>query len=285
MKIITTIPRSFPNTTSHLDKNAIYQVFRGNWKPDADWLSIVTWNYVSNSNRDMAHHDQASIEYYSRGDLLLADAGEDKSVLDRNYGKYEIHHNTIAIENPRNPFAIAPWSNSTARGMYKGVTTQGQVTPAIVESVLQTPWIEFVNVNAKINQVIGTGFGNSQVLSSPINYNRVVLYPDSDYFIIIDRMEGTETWVYRNIFRPTSLRITPTVDKNKDKAYSASEVGHVNGSLTIGSTPFDWQALLFKTETDTGITTNTMKWTTVNPYGKTAELNLVFRTLIRYKSH
>ncbi len=138
----------------------------------------------------MAHHDQASIEYYSRGDLLLADAGEDKNVLDRNYGKYEINHNTIAIENPRNPFAVAPWSNSTARGIYKGVTTQGQVTPAIVESVLQTPWIEFVNVNAKINQVIGTGFGNSQALSSPINYNRAVLFPDSDYFIIIDRMEG-----------------------------------------------------------------------------------------------
>ncbi len=29
----------------------------------------------------MAHNDQASIEYYSRGDLLLADAGEDKYVL------------------------------------------------------------------------------------------------------------------------------------------------------------------------------------------------------------
>ncbi len=55
----------------------------------------------------------------------------------------------------------------------------------------------------------------------------------------------------------------------------ASEVGHVNGSLTIGSTPFDWQALPFKTETDTGITTDSMKWITVNPYGKTVELNLV----------
>jgi hypothetical protein len=112
------------------------------------------------------------------------------------------------------------------------------------------------------------------VLSSPIYYNRVVLFPDSEYLIIIDRMEGTEPWIYRTIFRPTSLRITPTVDKNKDGVYAESEVGQVNGSLTIGSTPFDWQALPFKTETDTGITTSTMKWTTVNLYGKSVELNI-----------
>jgi hypothetical protein len=88
-------------------------------------------------------------------------------------------------------------------------------------------------------------------------------------------MEGTESWVYSNIFRPTSLRITPTVDKNKDGTYSASEVGQVNGSLIIGSTPFDWKALPFKKETDTGITTSSVKWTTVNPYGKSVELNIV----------
>jgi hypothetical protein len=271
----TAIPRSYPSTTSHLDINAIYQVFRGSWKPDTDWLSIITWNYLSNSNRDMAHNDQASIEYYSRGDLLLADAGEDKYVLNTNYGAYEIHHNTIAIENPRNPFTIAFWSNSSARGMYKGDTSQGQVTPVIIQSVLQAPWMEFLSLDTKINQVIGSGFGNSQALSSPVYYKRAVLFPDSEYFIIIDRMEGAEPWIYRTIFRPTSLRITPTVDKNKDKVYAASEVGQVNGSLTIGSTPFNWQVLPFKTETDTGITTDTVKWITVNPFGKTVELNLI----------
>ena len=144
-----------------------------------------------------------------------------------------------------------------------------------MQSILQKPWIEFIDVDAKINQVIGKGFGSSQPLSSPINYNRVVLFPDSDYFIVIDRVEGTESWIYSTIFRPTSLRITPTVDKNKDGKYSASEVGRVNGSLIIDSTPFDWQVLPFKTETVTGITTDTMKWTTVNPYGKPVELNFV----------
>jgi hypothetical protein len=271
----TSIPRLFPKNASYLDPRSIFQVFRKNWNNDSDWLSIITWNYVSNSNRDMAHNDQASIEYYSRGDLLLADAGEDKYVLDRNYGRFEIHHNTIAIENPRSAFSVAGWSGSPARGMYKGDTGRGQVTPAIVHSVLQVPWMESIDVEAKINQVIGSGFGNSQPLSSPIYYNRVVLFPDAEYFIVIDRMEGTESWVYRTIYRPTSLRITPTVDKNKDKVYAATEVGHVNGSLTIGTTPINWEGLPFKTETDTGITTNTVKWNTVNPYGNNVELNIV----------
>ncbi len=42
---------------------------------DADWLSLVTFNKISQGNRDMMHNDQLSIEYYSRGDLLLADGG------------------------------------------------------------------------------------------------------------------------------------------------------------------------------------------------------------------
>ena len=116
--------------------------------------------------------------------------------------------------------------------------------------------------------------GIAQDLSTPIHYSRTILYPESDYFIIIDRMEGTEPWIYRNIFRPTSLMVTPTVDTNNDGVYAESEVGHVNGALTIGSTPYNWQALPYKVETKTGITTNSITWTTKNPYGKDVRLNL-----------
>ncbi len=87
-------------------------------------------------------------------------------------------------------------------------------------------------------------------------------------------MEGTEPWIYRNIFRPTSLMVTPTIDANKDGIYKISEVGHVNGNLTIGSTSYNWQALPYKIETNTGITTNSFTWTTTNPYGKDVRLNL-----------
>ncbi len=260
------IPRTFPTTTSHLDPNSIFQVFRGNWNNDADWLSLITFNKQTDSNRDMAHHDQMSFEYYSRGDLLLADGGEDKYVLDTNYGMVDTYHNTIAIEDPRTPFPVTPWSGSTSRGMYKGYAT-GIVTPVTIGPIVQTPWIELMKTQATISNVINS-WDDPRSLSSPIQYERTVLYPESDYFIIIDRMEGTQPWVYRNIFRPTSLMISPSTGS------IVSQVGHVNGALTIGSTSYNWLALPYKTETNTGISTNALTWTTKNPYGKDVRLNL-----------
>ena len=260
------IPRTFPANESHLDPGSIFQVFRGNWNDDADWLSLITFNKQTDSNRDMAHHDQLSFEYYSRGDLLLADGGEDKYVLDASYGMVDTYHNTIAIEDPRTPFPVAPWSGSTSRGMYKGYAT-GIVTPVTIGSIVQTPWIELMKTQATITKVINS-WDDPRSLSSPIQYERTVLYPESDYFIIIDRMEGTQPWVYRNIFRPTSLMITPSTGS------TVSQVGHVNGALTIGSTSYNWQALPYKTETNTGISTSSLTWTTKNPYGKDVRLNL-----------
>ena len=268
------IPRAFPATTNYLDAGSIYQVFRKNWNDDSDWLSLVTFNRETLSNRDMLHGDQMSIEYYSRGDLLLADAGEDKYVMDRYYGDFDIHHNTISIENPRTSFGVSPWSGSTSQGIFKGWSL-GMATPVTVNSIVQMPWMQLIRTTAPITKVEVGIFGNAVALSSPINYERTILYPNSEYFVIVDRMEGTESWVYRNIFRPTSLSITPTADANKDGKYAESEIGHVNGALTIGSTPYNWQSLPYKTETPTGITTNGLTWTTTNPYGKAVTMNLV----------
>jgi hypothetical protein len=270
----TSIPRTFPSTTSHLDPNSIYQVFRENWNDDADWLSLITFNVVTNSNRDMAHQDQLSIEYYSRGDLLLADAGEPKHIMGGSYGTTDISHNTIAIEDPRTPFPVSPWSGSSSQGIFKG-NAQGIGTTVTVDTIVQVPWVQLMQTQATITKVVnGISSAQYSTLSSSINYERTIMYPESDYFVIVDRTEGTESWVYRNIFRPTSLSITPTVDANKDGSYAESEVGHVNGALTIGSTPYNWQSLAYKAETKTGITANSLVWTTTNPYGKAVTMNM-----------
>ena len=267
------ISRTYPATTSHLDTTSILQVFRENWNTDSDWLSLVTFNTITTSNRDSAHMDQLSFEYYSRGDLLLADAGEIRNVLDEPYGTNDVSHNTIAIENPRTSFPVSPWSGSTSAGIYKGDASE-LTTPATVDTVVQMPWIQLLQTNVSITNVMAGKWLAKTSLSSPVNYERTILYPDSDYFIVIDRMQGTEPWIYRNIFRPTSLTITPTVDTNSDGVYAESEVGHVNGALTIGSTPYNWQSLPYKTETTTGITANSLTWTTTNPYGKAVTMNL-----------
>jgi hypothetical protein len=268
------IARTIPASTSRLDAAGIYQVFRGSWSNDSDWLSLVTFNVNSRSNRDSMHGDQLAFEYYSRGDLLLADAGENKYVLDADYGYHDIHHNTIAIEDPRTAFPVSPWSGSTSAGIYKGDITS-IATPVTVDAVVQESWMQLLQARATVTSVMTKTLGNDQALSSPIRYERTILYPDTDYFIVVDRMEGTQSWVYRNIFRPTSLMVTPTTDANGDGTYAASEVGHVNGALTIGSTAYNWQALPYKKETATGITTTSLTWTTTNPYGKAVQLDLV----------
>ena len=265
------LPRTFPASTSHLDPGAIYQVIRSGWQQDADWMSMVTWNVVSNSNRDMAHMDQMGIEYYSRGDLLLADAGENKYVLDMLYGENEIHHNTIAIEDPRNPFPPASWSDSAARGIYKG-DSYGLVTPVQVPAVIQAPWITGIDVHADITTVMGDSFGAKRELSSPVRYTRTVLYPESGYFLVIDRFQGTEPWIYDTIFRPTSLMTTPSVMVNHEVA--PSDVGHVNGKLSIGGSNYDWVSQPFKTYTVAANSADSLEWSTVNPYGNSVNLNI-----------
>ncbi|MBU4451937.1 MAG: hypothetical protein ABIF85_00720 [Nanoarchaeota archaeon] len=359
------IQRKYPSWTSRMDSDvskAQYQVFRGSWLNDSDWLSFITWNITSNSNRDMAHHDQLSFEYYSRGDLLLADGGEEKHILDRYYGDYETYHNVIAIENPRSPFASSSWADSTARGINKG-DSSGLKTPISIEHFAQTPWIEFIDADVTITAVKDT---STYTLSSPIGYSRAIIYP-KDYFIVIDRMESSETWTYRNIFRPTSLNITPTkqytnltdidinvtagdVDAvhmitptsfdgksaellvtlanvsapgnlsvyinatylgtipfsantsyylrdipsgnftkgaaNKINYSTTNDVslvidetqitimGEVNLNLSVGDTYYDWLSLPYKDETQTGISTNSVKWNTTNPYGNKVEAHL-----------
>jgi hypothetical protein len=269
------VSRSNPPYSSHLDDDSVYQVIREGWTTDSDWLSLVTYGDDAStySWRSAAHHDQMSIEYYSRGDLLLADAGEDRYILDKTYGRGESSHNTIAIEDPRQPFTASSWANSNARGIFKG-TRAGVETPADINILGQAPWMIIADADTTISEVIST-FDTGQNLSSPIWYERTVMYPDRDYMIIVDRMESTETWGYRTIFRPSSLSITPTQDKNGDGLYIGSEIGHVNLDLAIGSiSPYNWLSMAYKKETATGIKTSSVAWTTTNPYGQVVGMKL-----------
>ena len=262
-----------PSSRNYLNPGAVYQVFRENWEEDSDWLSLVTFNEKTNSNRDSAHHDQLSIEYYSNGDLLLADAGENKKVIDKNYGKTEVHHNTIAVEDPRVPFPVSFYGNSQARGAFKG-NSGGIVTPVEIVSIIQNSWIVLMQTKERITDVIGNDWRYRNKLSSPIVHSRTIIRPFNEYFIIVDNFDGKEEWIYRNVFRPTSLMIVPTQDLNGDKKYDESETGHVIGDLNIGGVSYDWLGLPYKKETVTGITTDCILWSVTSPYGDDIALNI-----------
>ncbi|KAF1078388.1 hypothetical protein MKMG_00723 [Methanogenium sp. MK-MG] len=122
-----------------------------------------------------------------------------------------------------------------------------------------------ITASETITDVIGSSWSDSDSLSSPIDYSRTIMYPEDDYFVIFDRFDGTEEWTYRNVFRPTSLSITPT---------GSGVIGHVKGDLRIDTTAYDWLSLPYKSETRTGITTNSLTWDTTNPYGDRVSLNI-----------
>ncbi|MBO8183037.1 MAG: hypothetical protein H0Z28_09635 [Archaeoglobus sp.] len=261
------VPRNNPKWVSHIDPDSFYQVIRGNWNVDSDWLSLIVWNYVFPSNRNMAHHDQLSFEYYSRGDLLVSDGGEVKHILDRPYGMREFGHNVLLIENPRKPFyKISSVGNTTARGIFKGIAGK-LVTPSYLQTKLQTNWITLIEANATIKNVVGDSEMVSESLSSPIKYTRVILHP-GNYFAVLDIAKSYETWVFRNLFRLDSLNITPSTGITED------QVGHVNGILYLNNSIYNWLSMPYNTEIDTGVNTGLIKWRTVNPYGKTVEMYL-----------
>jgi hypothetical protein len=122
--------------------------------------------------------------------------------------------------------------------------------------------------------VIGATWGDAKQLYSPIHFDRAIAFPNKDYFAVIDRLYGTEPWIFRNLFRPASLSIVPSEDKNKDKTFDESEVGHVNGDLSLAGNAYDWLPLAYKTETSTGVNTSSLEWKTTNPYGKTVQLQM-----------
>ena len=280
----SSIERRDPQWTSHLSDQSpvIEQVFRANWKEDGDWLAFITFNLpLSRYWRAMSRGDQLSFEYYSKGDLLLANGGEPKHVETRataggspalEYGMDPVFSNTVLIEDPRTPFQKTVWADSEARGLYKGEPCD-LVTPASVRSLIRTPWMELVEATVSIEYVVGSGrlvradaHSARRELSSPIAYSRSVLFPNKEYFVIVDRFEGREPWVYRNLFRFTSLNITPTKSK--------ADIGHVNGQLTLGGKAYDWQALPYKKETALKTTASSIRWATKNPYDKEVHLQL-----------
>lgn len=252
-----------PDWASHLRRDSVFQVFRAGWEADSDWLSFITWAEETGTNRNMMHHDQLSFEYYGKGDLLVADIGEVKSVLDKQYGGGVFGHNVLLVGDPRSPFSTGgtypvPW-----RGVYKG-SSYNLVTPAVIRTMIgDSSLTELVEGEAVIDYI-----DSSVRLSSPIEHSRTVIFP-KDYFVIVDRAEGAESWEYQNLLHLSSLMVTPSTGSTEGL------VGHVNGDLKIGvgGVNYDWIYLPYKSLQDIG-DSNTVKWETTNPYGEDVELTV-----------
>ena len=204
--------RTLPGPAISMIRAAYFRCSGAGGLNTSDYLSFITYNKSTRSSRVLSHDDQLSFEYYSKGDLLLADAGEYRNILGSNslFGAEEVHHNTIAIEDPRTPFTKSVWANSPARGIFKGYDYIDIQSPSSIQVIADTPWMEAVCANVTWSEVsdgslLSSGYPTNGVglLLSLIGYGRTVLYPDDDYFVVVDRAEGSQSWVYRDIFRPS----------------------------------------------------------------------------------
>ncbi|WP_148266620.1 hypothetical protein [Methanocella arvoryzae] len=260
------LPRNPPPYTSHLNPDAMFQTMRNGWSVDSDFLSMVTTQPVSTgTTRLEIRADQLGIQYYGKGNILLADGGENKWVRNPDYGMAPVYHNVVVFENPRQPFPVDAASGGRFVGGSKG-DASGVTTPARVSRTVTTPWMDILTAEEHITGSPNWTGEKEIPLSSPIDLERTVLLPEDGYFLVIDRAEGSEPWIYRNIWRPASFEIVKTL--------SPGNIGRVIGDLSLGGYRYDWQAADYAVDVDTGIVTEHFEWSTTNPYGNPVELKV-----------
>ena len=157
--------------------------------------------------------------------------------------------------------------------MRKGTSTT-LYTPNPVTTIIESPWMDSIRASENITQL-----AFATITTTPISHDRAIIHPKSesespsDYFVVVDRFNGTTTWNYQNIFRPTSSTYVKTTSTTVSGVATVA-TGNVIGNLTVGITPVNWLSSTYKLETPTGINTNSVKWNTTSPLGDAVGLEI-----------
>jgi hypothetical protein len=284
----------FPNESAHPPSRlnnlaGIYNVMRSSWSDRAEWMSFIVWNtkYIT-QNRWGDQHDQLSIEYYSHGDLIIPDSGEVKEVQTpyQNFNEWAPYHNGILIGNATavNWTRTTGWlkeyhgirPNLTFRGMVKG-THKGDIIKAFPATQVDTRNITVKEGYATITSVepireVKQYSDLPTPLANPIKYNRTVILPMQDYFIVVDRASSAANYKYINAWHFASLTINAT--KRVSGPTPVNYIGNTIGSMRSDGTRIDWLGLTPFAETDYSTSANTIEWDATNPYGDNVNTTL-----------
>jgi hypothetical protein len=261
----------------------IYNVMRSSWSDRAEWMSFVIWNtkYLS-QNRWGDQHDQLSIEYYSHGDTIVPDSGEVKEVETpyQNFCEWAPYHNGILLGNAKevNWTRTTGWltqyhgirPNLTFRGIVKG-THEGDIIKAFPATQVDTRNITVKEGYAAITSVeplkeVKQYTDPPTPLANPVKYNRTVMLPLQDYFIVIDRASSAASYKYVNAWHFASLTINAT-KRVSGRPTPINYIGNTIGSMRADGTPIDWLGLTPFVETDYYVSANSIEWDATNPYG------------------
>jgi len=270
-----------PDFKTFISEEADSAIFRKNWDITSDYLFFRFFHIPVPTNRVMTHHDNLAFEYYSKGDLLLLDSGEVKKYnRDPDYSeglwygpKDSKGHNILMINN----------GGGKVGGATKGSASYTNFeNPAYLKDYLISDFFEFTEAEMNWNiienrsaEIPSKGWCWDRdedgiiTLDNPVTWRRSVLYPNKEYFVVLDDLTGTQNRQIDTLFHFGSLNIT-------ESTYSGDEVtpGYVHGDLTIENNPINWLSQTFGNEISYG-QANLIKWKTTSKYtGKPIELYL-----------
>lgn len=287
------------------DKNWLtptYVTFRTAWNETCDFISTYTQSISVPSNRFNSNTWKFSTEYYSHGDLVIADMGELKhtfwlSNLSLIYTT-KLGHNTIQLVDPTGTacgfgptygvLGGSSWINSgsdfqtqigsSALGYTEGTTYSRSRGAACGDSAPYT----CLDGGSSYPPYFRAS------CTERVWWTRKIVTPENEYMVVIDRVNSSSVdWIYKNFWSLTSFDITPTTCGSTYCPLLGKNTanGYVHGDLIIGSIPFDWDALETNPravdkiagvqdgtadwsviETYAG-NSDTISWNTINPYG------------------
>jgi len=224
------LPEKKINWCSFFDPKAEVCVFRENWNRDALWLAFYALSYPVPSHRDMCHNDNMSFEMCALGDYLVCDSGEVKGRM-RGYGLVMGHgHNLLLIDG------LAPVKEDITEQYFRFVNTaqfRGQVFAPHLEAVAAQ--MEITHTEYRADKVVVEENGrelNAKRLEKPILWQRAILFPAREYFVIVDRVEAKEKHDLAFPLHLSSLNYEPTRN---------GKAGYVLGQLQVRGNEIAWR--------------------------------------------
>ena len=257
---------SSPNWTTYIPPNkstSEFAIFRKDWSNTSSYLFFKFFNFPVDSNRAMTHHDSMSFDYYDKGDYLLIDSGE---VKHREYGYGPVYgkgHNTIMISDGMNSNPGAPTKGLSSLADFEN--------PAYLQEFLIDDLFGFVEAEipnwTKIEETLDTGEQNGVsaiTLSDPVKWRRAILFPNKEYFIVLDYLNNSQQRLIYNLFHLGSFRHSET---------NSTFNGSVYGNLSVEGEKVDWVSQTYNEEVNIA-NGSELKWNTTNINDKKIQMHL-----------
>jgi hypothetical protein len=168
-----------PGKTSHTFPYAGFYVMRQGWTIDSLYLVFDAGPFGAGHQ----HEDKLSFEAYAYGETLLFDPGR------FSYADPVFH-----------PYALSTAAHNTAMVDGQGQARQRQKPEDrkwVVSEPLSNPWISQPDFDY-VEGVYDEGYGPQ--LDRSVTHRRAILFVKNDYWIVLDRFDGSGTHVINTLF-------------------------------------------------------------------------------------